>query len=55
MIIDTESFIVGLQLGRRIKMWDTHRTDNPPVPNQFIITESGDDILTESGENIMTE
>ena len=53
---DEESFLVGLQLGRRIKVWDAYRNMDFPTSGVSIITEKSlEPILTEDGVFIITE
>ena len=47
---DYKSFMAGLQVGRRIRLWDAS-ANKPPMPP----TPSGRYILTESGEKVLTE
>lgn len=60
MITDYESFIAGVQVGRRLKVWDARAEiikPLPPVPsNRYMITEiDEDDMVTESGDYMVTE
>lgn len=52
-ILDKESFLAGLQLGRRIKVLDTIRGMEPQ--EQVLQTETEIDILTEDEEEILVE
>lgn len=48
MITDYESFIAGVQLGRRLRIWDATRIVQPPLPSDmYIITEDDMQIITE--------
>lgn len=48
MITDYKSFIAGVQLGRRLRIWDAVRLKQPPVPSGvYILTEDGTPIITE--------
>lgn len=55
MTLDFESFIAGVQVGRRIKVWDTYRKIDGPMSDRAIWTEYGTPILTESGVTLITE
>lgn len=55
MINDLKSFLAGVQVGLRLKVWEANATPRPVPSNNYIITEEGEDIITESGENIITE
>lgn len=57
MIIDYESFIAGVQVGRRLKVADAQRKlPKKPVPSGWrIVTETGIPIISEAGEWIITE
>ena len=55
MINDLNSFLAGVQVGLRLKVWEANATPHPVPSNNYIITEDGDEIITESGENIITE
>ena len=54
---DYKSFMAGLQVGRRIRLWDAIRPQPvPPVPAEsYIITETEDRIISESGDYLITE
>lgn len=57
-MIDARSFIVGLQVGRRLKVADAMREfpPKPPVPYGWsIVTEDGIAISAETGEQLITE
>lgn len=48
MITDYKSFIAGVQLGRRLRIWDAVRLKQPPVPSGvYILAEDGTPIITE--------
>lgn len=53
-VSDKESFIAGLQLGRRIKVLDAMRNIEPSG-EVCLMTEIEDDILTEDDEGILLE
>lgn len=58
MITDFEAFIVGVQVGRRLKVADAMRElpPKPPVPPQWrIVTETGSPIISETGDTLITE
>ena len=55
MIIDKESFIAGVQLGRRLKVWDSLRQVAPAPLTWPILTENDMPILTESGEELLQQ
>lgn len=55
MNFDYESFIAGVQVGRRLRLWDASRVTPIPLEQRFIVTEDGDPIVTENGDNIVTE
>lgn len=58
MIIDYESFIAGVQVGRRLKVADAQRKlpPKPPVPSgRKIVTETGIPIVSEAGVQLITE
>lgn len=58
MIIDYESFIAGVQVGRRLKVADSQRKlpPKPPVlPDLRIVTETGIPIISEDGYQLITE
>lgn len=52
MITDYQSFILGLELGRRIKAWDARRKIAPPLSSLVLTTEYDAPIITESGQFI---
>lgn len=55
---DYESFIVGVQVGRRLKVADAQRNlpPKPPAPSGLrIVTETGIPIISEAGEMLITE
>lgn len=58
MPFDYESFIVGVQVGRRLKVADAMRElpPKPPVPPQRrLVTETGTPIASEAGKQLITE
>lgn len=55
MNYDKESFLVGLQLGRRLKDLEVKRRVSPPVDSYHLITELGDGMETEDGVLLDTE
>lgn len=60
MPFDYESFIAGVQVGRRIKVADAMRKVTPPMPpvigGKYIVTETGAKIVTEqNGLYMVTE
>lgn len=58
MPFDYESFIAGVQVGRRLKVADANRRlpPKPPVPPGLrIVTETGIPIISEAGEQLITE
>lgn len=58
MIIDYESFIAGVQVGRRLKVADSQRKlpPKPPAPSGLrLVTETGIPIVSEAGEQLITE
>lgn len=55
MTYDIESFLAGLQLGRRLKELDTKRSDTEPARELPIITQRGSPILTETGLELRLE
>ena len=55
MTIDYESFIAGVQVGRRLRIWDAYRKIDGPMSDRAILTEYGEPILTEAGEMLITE
>lgn len=54
-IFDKESYLAGLQLGRRLKTLDAKRNVQPSPEEVFLLTEMGMDILTEDDEEILLE
>ena len=54
-MVDYESFIAGVQVGRRLKMWDASRVIPIPPEQYYIITEDGDPIVTEAGDKVISE
>ena len=58
MSFDHESFVVGIQVGRRLKVADAMR-ELPPKPpvisGSQIVTEDGYPIVSESGQQLVTE
>ncbi len=55
VITDAKSFLIGVQVGRRIKIWDAYRKIDGPMSDRAILTEYGKPILTEAGEMLITE
>ena len=58
MPFDHESFLAGVQVGRRLKVADANRRlpPKPPVPPGLrIVTETGIPIISEAGEQLITE
>lgn len=58
MPFDYESFIAGVQVGRRIKVADANRRLPPKPPAPFgwnIVTETGIPITSESDIPLITE
>lgn len=58
MPFDYESFMAGVQVGRRLKVADANRRlpPKPPVPPGLrIVTETGIPIISENGEQLITE
>lgn len=55
MIFDANSFLAGVQVGRRIRVWDAYRKIDGPMSDRAILTEYGEPILTEAGEMLITE
>ena len=55
MISDYESFITGIQVGRRIKMWDASKVVPRQKKQGRLITEDKDPITTEQGDYLVTE
>ena len=57
MITDIESFIAGVQVGRRLKVADAQRKLPEPItpPNLRIVTETGISIISEDGYQLITE
>lgn len=54
MPFDYNSFIAGVQVGRRLKVWDADRSPSV-ITTDAILTEDGIDLDTESGEVLVTE
>lgn len=54
-MIDTESFILGYQIGRRLKSIDTLTPIEPPYTSDPMQTERGEDMITEDGADILPE
>lgn len=54
-MIDTESFLLGYQIGRRLKSIDTLTPIEPPYSDDPIQTETGVDMITENGDDILPE
>lgn len=58
MPFDYESFLAGVQVGRRLKVADAMR-ELPPKPpvisGSQIVTEDGYPIVSESGQQLVTE
>ena len=44
---DANSFIAGIQVGRRIKVWDASRHARPTPSERCIFTEDGTPIVLE--------
>lgn len=58
MPFDYESFLAGVQVGRRLKVADANRRlpPKPPVPPGLrIVTETGIPIISEDGYQLITE
>lgn len=55
MITDYESFIAGVQVGRRIKLWDAMRKFIPPIWERAIATEDYLIITTEDDQDLYPE
>ena len=55
MEFDYKSFILGVQVGRRIRLWDAARKVPPLLEQAHVITEDGDPIVTEIGDYLVTE
>lgn len=55
MTFDANSFLAGVQVGRRIRVWDAYRKIDGPMSDRAILTEYGEPILTEAGEMLITE
>lgn len=58
MPFDYESFIAGIQVGRRLKVADAQRKlpPKPPAPPGLrIVTETGIPIVSEAGGQLVTE
>lgn len=54
-ITDYESFIAGVQVGRRLKLWDAMRKFIPPVWERAIATEDYLIITTEDDKDLYPE
>ena len=54
MNYDKESFIAGLQFGRRMKAMEIHRHIFPPE-RSVLVTEKKDPLLTEDGKEFIPE
>lgn len=54
-VYDTESFILGYQVGRRMKGIETIQHIYPPYTNFALESETGAKLNTEDGEDIMPE
>lgn len=55
MINDLNSFLAGVQVGLRLKVWEANATPRPVPSQNYIITEYDEDITDESGEVLITE
>lgn len=55
LISDTESFILGYQVGRRMKGIETIQHVYPPYYNFALEAQTGADLITEDEEDIMPE
>ena len=55
MITDYDSFIAGIQVGRRLKIWEIDRSPKSPPSGKKIITQQNEPILTETGLYIESE
>lgn len=55
MPFDYESFIVGVQVGRRLKVADALRKFSPIPGGVPFLAEDGTPIITENGMNVITE
>lgn len=55
MTFDANSFLAGVQVGRRIRVWDAYRKIDGPMSDRAILTEYGEPILTEDGQKLITE
>lgn len=55
MTFDANSFLAGVQVGRRIRVWDAYRKIDGPIADRAILTEYGAPILTEAGQELITE
>ena len=55
VITDAKSFLIGVQVGRRLRIWDAYRKIDAPMSDRAILTEYGEPILTEAGEMLVTE
>ena len=54
-IADKKSFIIGVQVGRRLALWDTYKKLEPPFADRPILTEFERDLLTETEDALITE
>ena len=56
-VTDVEAFLAGVQVGRRIRLWDATKRLAPPFGDRSILTEYDFDypVLTESGLDLITE
>lgn len=62
MITDYFSFIAGVQVGRRLRIWDASRIKQKPAPpEEYILAEDDTPIVTEVAQggaepqNMITE
>lgn len=55
VIADAKSFLIGVQVGRRLRIWDAYRKIDGPISDRAILTEYGEPILTEAGQKLITE
>lgn len=55
MIEDTESFLLGYQIGRRLKSIDTLTPLEPSYTDDPMQTERGEDMIAENSDYILPE
>ena len=56
MGFDQNSFLIGVQVGRRIRLWDATVSRKPPVPpRRYILTERGEKIVTEAEVSVSSK